>query len=93
MCRKFSVFGCKSNYDTQQESVTVYTFPQDEDKLARWLAALSNGVNITDNSVVCRKHWPEEGKTTFSPNLASIPLSWFPIIELSANKAQPFAQR
>jgi len=60
MCRKCSVVGCKSNYDSQLESVTVFTFPKDEGELERWLAALPNRVNVTSSSVVCRKHWPED---------------------------------
>jgi hypothetical protein len=60
MCRKCSVAGCTSNYDSQPELIPVYKFPKDIEERERWLAALPNRVNVTANSVVCKKHWPED---------------------------------
>ena len=56
---KCCVFGCNSNYDNTTETIPIFRFPRDEKLKKKWLQALQNIVNYTENIRICRKHWPE----------------------------------
>ena len=63
MGRKCSVYGCKSGYatNTSDTDISMFRFPKDTYQRKLWLLALPNGGltvdNITDQMVVCSKHW------------------------------------
>ena len=59
MVRKCCVTGCKSNYLTTKEIVTVYRLPSDPEERQRWIRAIPRD-NIPDkpDTVVCAKHFP-----------------------------------
>ena len=58
MVRKCCVTGCKSNYLSEKEKVTVYRLPSDLEEQQRWIKAIPRD-NIPDhpNTVVCVKHF------------------------------------
>lgn len=61
MPRKCSVIGCRSNYDSTAERVTIYRFPRKYEDLLLWIDSLPNKFDpsaITDNMGVCSKHFP-----------------------------------
>ena len=51
---------CKSNYDSTEEKVTVYSFPKEASEQERWVLSLPNKLicKISKNIGVCAKHWP-----------------------------------
>ena len=59
MVRKCCVTGCKSNYISENEKVTVYGLPSDPEQRQRWIKAIPRD-NIPDspNTVACVKHFP-----------------------------------
>ena len=59
MVRKCCVTGCKSNYLSEKEKVTMYQLPSDPEEQQRWIKAIPRG-NIPDspNTVFCVKHFP-----------------------------------
>ena len=59
MVRKCCVTGCKSNYLSKKEKVTVYRLPSDPEERKKWIKAIPRD-NIPDspNTVVCVKHVP-----------------------------------
>lgn len=61
MVRKCCVTGCKSNYLTEKEKVSVYRLPSDPEERQRWLKAIPRD-NIPDkkDTVVCSKHFPPD---------------------------------
>ena len=64
MPRKCSVIFCKSNYDSTEEKVCVYGFPNEEAEREKWIKALPNKIsNITRNIGICVKHWPPDCPT------------------------------
>ena len=61
MVKKCCVTGCKSGYLTSHEKVPVFRLPSDPDEYLRWLEVLkkvNKDLNVTDDTVVCVKHWP-----------------------------------
>ena len=61
MVKKCCVTGCKSGYLTSHEKVPVFRLPSDPDEYLRWLEVLkkvNKDSNVTDDTVVCVKHWP-----------------------------------
>ena len=59
-CTMFDGKPCKSNYDSTEEKVTVYSFPKEASEQERWVPNLPNKLtcNISKNIGVCAKHWP-----------------------------------
>lgn len=67
MPRKCCVFGCKSNYDSQEKNpITTYSFPTDPGESERWRKSLPNYVTITKYTAVCFYHWPANFDTISS---------------------------
>ena len=61
MVKKCCITGCKSGYFTSDEKVPVFRLPSDPDEYLRWLEVLkkvNKDLNVTDDTVVCVKHWP-----------------------------------
>ena len=59
---KCCVKKCKSGYKTCKEEVPVFRLPADQDERQRWLEVLlkvNEDLNVTVNTRVCAKHWPE----------------------------------
>ena len=57
MVRKCCVTGCKSNYLSEKEKVTV--LPSDLEERQRWIKAIPrNNIPNSSNTVVCVKHFP-----------------------------------
>lgn len=46
MPRKCCVYGCYSNYDSQKESVKMFTFPSDVEEMNSWKQALPNVIKV-----------------------------------------------
>lgn len=61
MPRKCCVPGCKSNYDSSNESyVNVFSFPKDEEMCKKWLRSIHReNYVLTKESVVCIKHFDD----------------------------------
>ena len=61
MVRKCCVTGCKSNYLTEGEKVTVYRLPSNSEERQRWIKAIPRD-NVPDSphTVVCAKHFPPD---------------------------------
>ncbi|KAK7106695.1 hypothetical protein V1264_017922 [Littorina saxatilis] len=73
MGRKCSVYGCKTNYKSEEgcgseRKVSVYRLPSDSAERALWISAITND-NFTakQHTVVCELHWPP-GFETISKN-------------------------
>ena len=62
MPNKCCVYGCTSNYGGRQYTKS-YSFPNDSDEKCKWKSCLPNAVNVTRNTKVCSKHWPENMET------------------------------
>lgn len=61
MPRKCCVPGCKGNYNSEDEVVSVFRFPTDCDKRRLWLCKIPrDNFEPSKNSVVCEKHFIEE---------------------------------
>ena len=63
MVKRCFIHGCVRKKD---DNVSVYRFPGKEDpERDRWITAIPASIrksNITDDSVVCSKHWPDDAK-------------------------------
>ncbi|XP_045460424.1 uncharacterized protein LOC123670894 [Harmonia axyridis] len=59
MPRCCSVLGCRSNYKSTKENVSVFRFPKDPVRRLDWIDAIhkDNKFKITTNTVVCIKHF------------------------------------
>ena len=79
--------------DTKKKETTkvsVYKFPTKDDEKRAWVNALPNMVkveDVTENVVICEKHWPEGFETTtkkghtrpkYPPSVFSVPASCAP---------------
>lgn len=60
MPRCCSVSGCKSNYRSQNESVSTFALPKDENQRKIWLRKIPTDLNNIKNPVVCIKHFPDD---------------------------------
>ena len=61
MVRKCCVTGCKSNYLSEKEKVTVYRLPSDSEERQRWIKAIPrDSIPDNPNNVVCLKHFPPD---------------------------------
>ena len=61
MVRKCCVTGCKSNYLSEKEKVTVYRLPSDSEERQRWIKAITRfSTPESRNTVVCVKHFPPD---------------------------------
>ena len=59
MVIKCCVTGCKSNYLSEKEKVTVHRLPSDPEERQRWIKAIPRGnIPYSPNTVVCVKHFP-----------------------------------
>ena len=64
MPKKCCNYGCEVNYTSEENSdhrdkIPVYRFPKARDERERWKNVVPNAnLNVTDNTVVCRLHWP-----------------------------------
>ncbi|XP_035233510.1 uncharacterized protein LOC118205330 [Stegodyphus dumicola] len=58
MPRHCSVFGCKSNYD-KNENVTTYSLPKSPKRRAQWLRKIPRDLSKLKNPVICIKHFDE----------------------------------
>lgn len=59
MVRKCCVPGCKSNYISNKEKVSVYRLPADPEERKRWMEAIPrDSIPDNRNTVVCSKHFP-----------------------------------
>ena len=65
MPKKCCVFACRTNYkDQQNDKISVYRFPKDQDERERWRKSIPNAnLKVTDNTVICQKHWPSDFET------------------------------
>lgn len=60
MGRKCSAPGCRSNYDNNKEYVTVFKFPSEPSRRAKWIHNLHRvDFNPSSTAVVCIKHFEE----------------------------------
>ena len=67
MPRRCCVALCMSNHDSQ-EYITTYRFPKDPEQRERWRLSLPNVIKtVTDDMVVCIKHFPEN-EEFYRPN-------------------------
>lgn len=58
---KCSVKGCRSNYDSTNEKVSVFQFPTDENLRKKWLEMVQlNSEVLTNSSRVCCKHFDDQ---------------------------------
>ena len=64
MPKKCCIYGCQTNYTSEENSdhrdkIPVYRFPKARDERERWKKVVPNAnLNVTDNTVVCQLHWP-----------------------------------
>lgn len=64
MGKKCCVYGCKTNYSSENGSgveskLSVFRFPKDDTEKKAWIAAIPNDkLNVTKDTVVCERHWP-----------------------------------
>lgn len=54
---KCSVKGCRSNYDSTSEKVSVFQFPADNEQKVEWLQNIELNSKLTNSSRVCIKHF------------------------------------
>ena len=60
MPKKCCIYGCKTNYTSEENSdhrdkIPVYQFPKARDERERWKKVVPNAnLNVTDNTVVCQ---------------------------------------
>lgn len=59
MPRRCSVFGCKSNYDSETETTSTFSLPADENRRKIWLRHIPTDFSKLKNPVVCIKHFDE----------------------------------
>ena len=87
-------YGCCGIYDDTKKKktskVSVYKFPTKDDEKRAWVNALPNMLkveDVTENIVICEKHWREGFETTtkkghtrpkYPPNVFSVPASCAP---------------
>lgn len=68
MVNKCCVPNCNSNYrvtkkDPNFQRQSVYKFPKDKDECNEWIAAIPRkNLFVTEYTVVCRLHWPEDAE-------------------------------
>lgn len=84
MPRKCSIGLCKSNYRAgNQPRVSVYSFPNTEKDLDRWLSAIPHKMDkdkVTLNMGICARHWPDDVlmKRVKGHDIPAVPPSIFP---------------
>ena len=54
---KCSVKGCRSNYDSTNEKVSVFQFPADDKLKKEWLNNIELNSKLTNSSRICIKHF------------------------------------
>ena len=59
MPRRCSVFGCRTNYDSQDQHHTTFSLPKNEDLRKEWLRKIPTDFSKIKNPVVCIKHFEE----------------------------------
>ena len=67
MPRKYCVLKCKTGYDSQNDEIKIPTFrlpsvKTDAEERLKWievLDAVNGSWKVSDDTVVCEKHWPE----------------------------------
>lgn len=59
MPRRCSVFGCRSNYDTETEKTSTFSLPSDENRRRLWLRQIPTDFSKLKNPIVCIKHFDE----------------------------------
>ena len=66
MTRKCYVYGFKSNYDSPEESYSVFTFPRDETLRQEWIRKIPNAnLTPTKYTCICEKHFTVEEVNRF----------------------------
>ncbi|XP_049783935.1 uncharacterized protein LOC126185140 [Schistocerca cancellata] len=59
MPRRCSVFGCRSNYDSETERTTTFSLPSDESRRALWLRNIPTDLTKLKRPNICVKHFDE----------------------------------
>lgn len=59
MPRHCSVFGCRSNYDTETERTSTFSLPKDENLRKTWLRNIPTDFSKLKNPTICIKHFDE----------------------------------
>ena len=67
MVNKCCVPRCNSNYNNKKNAnqgyIKSYTFPKDDNEKTKWISAIPrNNLIVTDHTVVCKLHWPENSE-------------------------------
>ena len=71
MVNKCCAVGCnKSNYVSKKGTTKVTTFllPKKEDLLQEWLKKIPRDFTVTNNTVICAKHFEEDDIIRYKPN-------------------------
>lgn len=59
MPRCCSVSGCKSNYKSQNESVSTFVLPKEKSLRAKWIRQIPTDFKNVKNPIICIKHFKE----------------------------------
>ena len=59
MGRKYSIYGCRSNYDTEKEHTTTFSLPKEEPLRSQWLRKILSNPSGLKNPVICINHFPK----------------------------------
>lgn len=104
MGKKCCVYGCKTNYKSEnvssgEQKVSVYRFPMEDCARKAWISAIPNRDFSADcvmkNTVVCELHWPPGFETISKKGRLrpKFPPSVWPNVPVSQQRTQPFTPR
>ena len=70
MVNKCCAPGCKSNYASKKGTTKVATFlfPKKENLRQEWLKKIPRDFTVTNNTVICAKHFEEDDIIRYKPN-------------------------
>lgn len=59
MPRRCSMFGCRSNYDGENESFPTFSLPKDLEMRENWIRVIPTDISKLKLPIVCIKHFQE----------------------------------